>query len=48
MSYIVATREFAVVIGATLGIVLLKEPPTLRKILGIAAITAGLIFIKLA
>ena len=48
MSYIVATREFAVVIGSILGITLLKEPLNIKKGVGIAAITAGLIFIKLA
>lgn len=48
LSYIVAVREFAVVIGAVLGITLLKEQLTFKKILGISAITAGLILIKVA
>jgi drug/metabolite transporter (DMT)-like permease len=48
VSYIVATREFAVVVGALLGVVLLKEPLTRRKLLGIIAITCGLILVKLA
>jgi drug/metabolite transporter (DMT)-like permease len=48
VSYIVAAREFAVVIGAILGFVLLKEPLTVRKGLGIAAITLGLGLVKVA
>ena len=48
LSYVVAVREFAVVIGAVLGITLLKEDLTFKKILGISAITAGMILIKLA
>ena len=48
LSYIVAVREFAVVIGAVLGITLLKEQLTFKKILGISAITAGLILVKVA
>jgi uncharacterized membrane protein len=48
VSYIVATREFAVVVGALLGFLLLKEPLTLRKVLGIMAITLGVILVKLA
>jgi drug/metabolite transporter (DMT)-like permease len=48
LSYIVAVREFAVVIGAILGLTILKERPTYKKLLGITAITAGMILIKLA
>ncbi len=48
LSYIVAAREFAVVIGSVLGILLLKEPLNIRKAVGIAAITAGIVFIKMA
>ena len=48
VSYIVATREFAVVVGALLGFVVLKERLTARKLLGIVAITLGLILVKLA
>jgi drug/metabolite transporter (DMT)-like permease len=48
VSYIVATREFAVVVGALLGVVFLKEPLTTRKLLGIVAITCGLVLVKLA
>ncbi len=47
VSYIVATREFAVVIGSALGITILGELLTLRKCLGILAITLGLVLIKL-
>jgi len=45
-SYIVAVREFAVVLGALLGIVFLKERLTFAKFSAIVAITLGLVFIK--
>ncbi len=48
VSYIVAVREFAVVIGALLGVLVLKERLTLRQSLGIAAITFGLGLVKMA
>ena len=48
VSYIVALREFAVVIGSVLGVVFLKEPLTWKKAAGIAAIVAGLVLLKLA
>ena len=48
VSYVVAVREFAVVIGALLGLTLLKERLFAKKIFGILAITAGMILIKLA
>jgi drug/metabolite transporter (DMT)-like permease len=48
VSYIVAVREFSVVIGALLGVIILKEHFSPAKGLGIAAITAGLILIKIA
>ncbi|MGE3538361.1 MAG: EamA family transporter [Candidatus Tectimicrobiota bacterium] len=48
VSYIVAVREFAVVIGALLGVVLLNERLSLRKSLGIASITLGLGLVKMA
>jgi len=48
VSYIVAAREFAVVIGSILGFVILKEPLTVRKGLGITAITLGLVLVKVA
>jgi drug/metabolite transporter (DMT)-like permease len=45
-SYIVAVREFAVVIGALLGVMFLRERMTLRKIVGMAAIVAGIMLVK--
>jgi uncharacterized membrane protein len=48
VSYIVAVREFAVVIGALLGFLVLKERFTLGKFLGIVAITIGLVLVKMA
>jgi drug/metabolite transporter (DMT)-like permease len=48
VSYVVAAREFAVVVGSLLGFRFLKERFTPRKVLGILAITLGLILVKLA
>ncbi len=48
VSYIVAAREFAVVMGALLGFTVLKEELTHRKVWGIVAIMAGLVLVKLA
>jgi len=48
VSYIVATRESSVVIGAILGFIFLKEHISVVKGLGIAAIVAGLVLIKVA
>lgn len=47
-SYIVAVREFSVVVGALMGILFLTERLTLPKILGIATIACGLILVRLA
>jgi drug/metabolite transporter (DMT)-like permease len=47
VSYIVAARESSVVIGALLGFVFLKEPFAPWKIFAIAAMVAGLVFLKL-
>jgi len=47
-NYIVAVREFAVVLGALFGIVFLKERLTLAKFSSIVAITLGLVFIKVS
>ena len=47
VSSIVATREFAVVIGALLGVCCLQERLTARKVVGIVAIVGGLILIKM-
>lgn len=43
-----AVREFAVIIGAVLGFTVLKEDLTIKKIIGIIGITAGMILIKVA
>ena len=48
VSYIVPLREFAVVIGALLGLIFLKEKLTIRKGIGILIILAGLVAIKFA
>jgi drug/metabolite transporter (DMT)-like permease len=47
-SYIVAVREFSVVIGALLGVILLREQLTLKKVVGMAAIVAGIVLVKTA
>ena len=47
VSYIVAAREFSVVVGSILGFVFLKERPYPAKIVAIAAIAAGMILIKI-
>ena len=46
VSYIAALREAAVIVGAALGILFLREALTLGKGLAICAITAGIICIK--
>ncbi len=47
VSYIVAMREFAIVIGVLLGAVFLKERVTTRKWIGVLIIVAGLVFIRI-
>ncbi len=47
VNYIVAVREFAVVLGALAGIILLKERFTMVKALAICLIVIGIIGIKL-
>lgn len=47
VSYVVATRELSVAIGAFLGIKILKEPYSLSKIMGIICIILGMIIIKI-
>lgn len=47
-SYIVAVREFAVVIGALLGVIFLHEQMTPRKVAGMVAIVVGIILVKTA
>ncbi len=46
VSYIVAAREFSVVIGALLGVFLLRERMTALKAAAIVSITSGLFFIR--
>ena len=48
VSYAVAVREFAVVIGAALGVIFLGEKLTKLKVVGIVSIMVGLLLIKLA
>ncbi len=47
-SYILAVREFSVVVGSLMGVIFLAESLTLPKILGIAVIACGLILVRLA
>jgi uncharacterized membrane protein len=47
VNYIVAVREFAVVLGALAGVIFLKERLTLLKVVAICAIVIGVISIKL-
>ena len=46
VGYIVALREFAVVLGAVLGFVFLKERVTMFKVCSVLMIVAGLVCIK--
>jgi uncharacterized membrane protein len=48
VSYVVAAREIAVAIGAVMGLVILKEGISVRKVIGIGAIVAGLMILKMA
>ena len=48
VSYIVALREFSVVIGAAMGFSIFKERLTRQKVVGMVAITLGLLLIKAA
>jgi uncharacterized membrane protein len=47
VNYIVAVREFAVVLGALAGVIFLKERLTPVKALAICVIVIGIIGIKL-
>lgn len=47
-SYVVALREFSVVIGSVLGYCLLKEPFHPVKGAGLVAVVAGMVLVKLA
>ncbi|UCF71224.1 MAG: EamA family transporter [candidate division WOR-3 bacterium] len=48
VSYVVAVRECSVVIGSVLGIIYLRESLSMRKVIGIAMVVLGLVFIRLA
>lgn len=48
VSYVVAVRELSVVFGALLGFRILRERITMKKAVGIAAITVGLVLVKIA
>jgi uncharacterized membrane protein len=48
VSYVVAAREMAVVIGALLGFIFLKEQFSAQKVLGIMGIVIGMILIRMA
>jgi len=47
VGYVVAVREFSVVVGALLGFVLLREPVTGRKIAAMVLVVTGALLIKL-
>ena len=47
VSYILAVREFSVVIGVVLGVLFLGERPGWHKGVGVGAIVLGLLFVKL-
>jgi uncharacterized membrane protein len=48
VSYIVAVREFSVVIGSALGVTLLGERLSTWKVLGVLSILLGLVLVKMA
>ncbi len=48
VSYVVPVREFSVVIGSILGVLFLREPLSVRKIVSIAMVVAGLVLIRIA
>ena len=48
VSYIAAFREFAVVIGSLLGVIILKERMSFVKALAMVMIVLGMILIKIA
>ena len=48
VSYVVAVREFSVVIGSALGVMLLGERLTPWKVLGVVFISLGLVLVKMA
>ncbi len=48
VSYVVAVREMAVVIGVALGMIFLNERLTCWKAIGVISIIIGLVMIKVA
>jgi len=48
VSYVVAARELAVAIGAFLGVTILKERVTIKKVIGIIVIVIGMMLVKIA
>ncbi len=47
VSYVVALRELGVPLGAILGVVILREPPYVPKLVGVAIIFAGMVLVAL-
>lgn len=48
LSYVIASREIAIVIGALSGIILFKENHSLHKLLSLTTIIAGIVMIRFA
>ncbi len=48
VSYVVAVREFSVVLGSLLGVIYLCESMPFRKLIGILMVAAGLIMVRIA
>jgi drug/metabolite transporter (DMT)-like permease len=48
VSYVVTVREFSVVLGSFLGVLLLREAISVKKLVGIFMVVAGLIMVRLA
>ena len=47
-SYVVAFRQLSIPLGAILGVVVLREPARLPKLVGVVAIIAGLVLVALS
>ncbi len=48
VSYVVAVRELSVVVGSILGVVYLRESLSIRKLIGILMVVAGLVLVRIA
>ena len=48
VSYVVAVREFSVVLGSLLGVIYLRESLSIRKLIGILLVVTGLILVRVA